>query len=196
MNENVYKVPESNLIAGSDQLDGDFYVVGKVKFLVLFFSTFGLYSLYWFYRNWKLYKEKHNEKIWPVARGFFSIFFAHSLFSNVDQKLSDSNIDYSWNPKLIATLYVLISIVTNICDRLSMKEIGSPYTDLLSFALLPALAWVMLKAQLAINVSEGDPIGASNSKLTIANYCWVLLGVVAWGLVVVGVLMILGIIPE
>ena len=196
MNENVYKVPESNLIAGSDQLDGDFYVVGKVKFLVLFFSTFGMYSLYWFYRNWKLYKEKHNEKIWPVARGFFSIFFAHSLFSNVDQKLSDSNIDYSWNPKLIATLYVLLSIVTNICDRLSMKEIGSPYTDLLSFALLPVLAWVMLKAQLAINVSESDPIGASNSKLTIVNYCWVLLGVVAWGLVVVGVLMILGIIPE
>ena len=72
MNENVYKVPESNLIAGSDQLDGDFYVVGKIKFLVLFFSTFGLYSLYWFYRNWKLYKEKIMKKYGRLPEAFLA----------------------------------------------------------------------------------------------------------------------------
>lgn len=196
MNESIYKIPESDLSIENIDEEIDFYVVGKVKFIILFFATLGGYSTYWFYRNWKLYKNKNDDNIWPIPRGIFNIFFAHSLFSNVEKKLHDSKHNYSWNPNVVATAYVLLTIISNVCDRLSFQEIGTPLTNVIAIAILPALAYILLKAQVAINISACDPKGDSNSKLTKANYLWIALGCILWSLSALGLLVMFGVIPE
>ena len=80
MQENVYAVPESNLEILPESPRHMFYVVSKIKFLVLFFATFSLYGVYWNFKNWSLYKNYHNDDIWPIMRAIFSVFFTHSLF--------------------------------------------------------------------------------------------------------------------
>lgn len=192
MESNPYAPPQADLESpGSGPM---FYVVSTRKFTFLFFATLGLYSIYWFFKNWFLYKCETGEKIWPVPRAIFSIFFAHSLFSKVQDKLIRNNIRFYWDPSTMATLYVVVSIVSNVLDRMSAKDIGSPYTDIFSLVVLPVLYYTLLVPQKAINHAENDPSGSSNSRLTFINYLWIAIGLGLWGVGILGFLVIFDVI--
>lgn len=192
MNDNIYSAPESELEYEAEITSNEFYVVSKTKFTILFFATMGLYGVYWFYKNWAFYKNTHSENIWPVARGFFSIFFAHSLFRKVDERLKEKASDFKWDPSLMATLYVIFAIAGNVLDRMSMRQTEAPYLDILSILILVVIYAPLAKAQKAINISQQDDDGQLNSNFTIANYLWVLFGLMLWALVVVGLLASFG----
>ena len=185
MDDNLYKPPKAELI-DSVSVGAEFYVVSPKKYLVLFFITVGLYPVYWFYKNWSLHREKTGNKMWPVMRGIFSIFFTHSLFRLVDSRLKEKQLNHEWDPQSLATIYVLFAVAGNILDRLSYKEIGSPVTDLLSLGILPVIGWTLYKAQNVINIVCEDPSGASNSQFTWANIIWIVLGVIFWALILLG----------
>jgi len=53
----------------------------------------------------------------------------------------------------------------------------------------------MLKAQAAINISQDDPLGSSNSKFTLQNYLFIGLGVLLWIVVSIALLAIFGFLP-
>jgi len=189
MDDNLYKPPEAELI-DPVSVENEFYVVSQKKYLVLFFITIGLYPVYWFYKNWSLYREKTGNKMWPVMRGIFSIFFTHSLFRLVDSRLKEKKFEYEWNPQFVATVYVLFAILGNILDRLSYKEIGSPVTDLLSLGVLPVVGWTLYKAQNAVNIVCEDPLGVSNNQFTWANIIWIVFGTILWGMILLGLYFI------
>lgn len=180
MNENPYQAPKSDIEIKNESPDNQYYVVSINKFTILFFATAGVYSIYWFYKNWKEHKTYHGTSIWPVARGIFSIFFAHSLFGEVRKTLTATVKQFDWNPSVLATAYVVLSIIAEGLNRMSMKEVGSPYTDVLSILILPLIYFTLVNPQKAINLSQGDPEGSSNSTFTGANYAWIALGAVYW----------------
>ncbi|NQZ57260.1 MAG: hypothetical protein HRT88_07300 [Lentisphaeraceae bacterium] len=181
----AYRAPTAEIL-NDVGVKNEYYVVSPKKFLILFISTMGIYGVYWFYKNWSLYKTANDEKMWPVMRGIFSIFFVHSLFRSVDAGLRSKNLDYQWNVNGLATLYVIVSIADRILDKMSQKSIGSPVTDVLSLVALPIICYILFKAQKAINLVCGEIDGASNSTLTAANYIWVVIGVAFWALIMVG----------
>jgi hypothetical protein len=157
-----------------------FYVVSQTKFLVLFFATMSVYSVYWFYRHWRVYRDVKNDiGIWPIPRGIFSIFFAHSLFRVIDERLKTIRAGYIWSPSALATGWVVLSILSNILSRIAtrMDSIG---LDLLSVALILPLAFCLLGAQKAANRACGDVDGESNNTFTAANYAWIALGLIFW----------------
>jgi hypothetical protein len=159
-------------------------------------ATVGIYQVYWFYKNWKRVQELTGEALWPVPRGIFSIFFAHSLFRRVDAKLATLGNPFRWSASTTATLYVVLAILSNFLDRLAGRSLGSPWTDFASILFVPVLALVLLPAQRAINFAAEDPGGASNSNLTLANFVWLAVGALIWLLIAAGVLMELGVIPS
>jgi multisubunit Na+/H+ antiporter MnhG subunit len=185
METNIYKPPESN-VAQAELMSPEFYVVSRNKFLILFISTLGIYRLYWFYKNWSLYRKSSGKKILPILRAFFSIFFAHSLFKLFDGKSKEIDNTYKWSPGNMATLYVLFAILENVSDRLSRKSIGEPFTDFILLITLPVIGWTLYKAQISANIACDDPAGAGNSRLTPANYAWIVLGAVFWVIVGLG----------
>ena len=182
---NIYDPPASNLDYEPALGSGlrKFYVVGTLKFWLLFIFTFGAYQLYWLYRNWSRYKASTQENIWPVPRAIFGIFFTHALFREVDATLVGEDREYSWNPGLLATGYVISLIAIRIVDRLpdSMDNVAVP---LELFVLYPLVGFLLYRAQRAINVACGDPSGASNARLTWANYAWMSIGFVVIALAV------------
>lgn len=187
MSENPYAPPTSDLeTAVSSDETGEFYVVSKKKFYSLFIATMGLYTVYWFYKNWSLYRDASGEKIWPIPRAIFSIFFVHSLFRKVQEKMERSGVTYDWNSNSLAGIVVALIIISNVLDNTSAKSIGSPYTDWLSVIILVPLVFTMHKAQLAINVSCDDAEGKSNDAFTWANYVWLTLGCMLWILAMIG----------
>jgi hypothetical protein len=187
----VYAPPKSKLGDASTEVDAnaaEFYIVAVPKLLTLFIFTVGIYGVYWFYKNWSRYKLNHKVSMWPVMRGLFSIFFAHSLFRRVNETLENKSMEHSWAPAGLATLYVVCSIASNISDRVAMRGVGSPLTDIVGFVLLAGVGLALYKAQIAINLACDDPEGESNSALTFANIVWILMGAALWSLAIVGML--------
>ncbi|MCU7915215.1 MAG: hypothetical protein KZQ65_04715 [Candidatus Thiodiazotropha sp. (ex Gloverina cf. vestifex)] len=189
--ENPYAPPNAELENPKDTSE-HFYVVSIQKFTVLFLSTIGLYTIYWFYANWKRYRYAAGYKIWPIPRAIFSIFFAHSLFDKVQTGLKRRGQEYKWMPSTVATLYVIIAILGNVMDSIAVKGIWSPYSDVLSVLSVFALYFILVKPQRAINLSEGDPGGISNSSFNVVNYVWVGLGLVIWSFVIIGLVYTFG----
>jgi hypothetical protein len=176
MKENSSTQPNT---AASGQ-EPNFYVVSKKKFFILFIGTTGIYAVYWFYKNWKLYKDATSSQLWPIPRAIFTIFFIHNLFGLVKEKITNKNGSWQWNHRSNATALVVLIIISNLLDRLAMDSIGSPYVDLLSLGILLPLAFSLYEAQAAINYSCDDPEGVTNKKITGANYFWLAIGACLW----------------
>ena len=71
--ESNYQTPRSALYAP----------IGVGKFIVLYVATFGVYSLLWFYRNWRYVKRRDDSAIWPIPRALFSHLMYFALLSDL-----------------------------------------------------------------------------------------------------------------
>jgi hypothetical protein len=193
--DSPYTPPKSLQISAEDEAKSpDLYVVSLKKFTILYLATLGVYKIYWLYKNWSLFREATGERLWPVARAIFSIFYIHALFRAVTRRLGDANPSVNWNPQWQATLLVLLIAIASVGDRLAAKSIGSPFTDLISILLLVPICLLMRKAQKMINLACRDEAGAGNDKLSAANYAWIALGACFWTLLIIGLLIIFGLV--
>lgn len=190
MSESIYAPPVAE-VADTPTDEPPFYLVGTKKFYWLSLLTFNLYFVYWSYRNWRNIKRDTGESLWPVPRGIFFIFFTHSLFNNVSERLKTIGAQFAWRPGTDATLFVVFIILSNVLSRLSDRGIGSPMTDLASVAFVPLLPLLLLRGQRAINLACGDPDGSQNQGLTVVNWVWMVLGGLVWLLAIFGVYLIL-----
>ena len=186
MDQSIYATPEADVSApATDQ--PRYYVVSPTKFMLLSVLTLTLYFVYWFYRNWKLIKDADNQDTWPPLRGFFYIFFTHTLFSDVKRYLGDHDRSYNWNPTALATVFVILTIALNVGDRLLPLESMPVLAMSLPFAGTFIVSFLLLPAQKAINVAVDDVGGSSNAKLTAVNWVWMLLGGAIWLLALIGI---------
>jgi MFS-type transporter involved in bile tolerance (Atg22 family) len=188
MEDDVYRAPEAPLLL-PERAPDRYYVVSPTKFWVLSIATAGLYRLYWHYKNWALYRASTGERIWPVMRAIFAIFFTHALFREVDASIRRKALTHSWHPMGAATFYVIASLVENASDRMAGRSIGSPWTDLASILCVPLAISSLYVAQKAINVACDDPDGGSNRRFTIANWVWIGIGFLLWSLIAIGMLL-------
>lgn len=193
METNPYAAPAAHL-EETVELQPTFYVVSIPKFTILYVATLGFYELYWFYANWKRYRDHTGEDLWPVPRAIFSIFFAHLLFSRIQEKLSQREINFGWVPGHVAALYVIFAVLSNVLDRVAAKEIWSPEADVLSLLFIVPVFYALLTAQKAVNLAEGREAVATNDRLTWVNAVWIALGLLMWALTILGLLMIFGLV--
>lgn len=185
MSDSIYAPPEADVSAPNDD-QPRYYVVAPFKFVLLSMLTLTLYFVYWFYRNWRQINADDNDDLWPVARGIFYIFFTHSLFTDVQESLKTQEREFRWQPGLLAALFIIVTIAGNVFDRIV------PYEDFpVLSGFMPMIATVittllLLPAQKAINFASDDVGGKSNSRLTMANWGWMILGGLVWLLVLLG----------
>lgn len=184
---NFYAPPQAQVADPIDTTDvAPFYVVSERKFLLLFVATIGMYSLYWFWRHWKLHKIDKKLEIWPVPRACFPIFFAHSLNREIDHLLHRKQRRFAWSANALATVFVVFSIIGSIADRLTWRGIGYPYSDIISLLTLLPIGYCLFRTQRAANAACGDPDADANRRLTVANYVWLSLGMLWWALILLG----------
>jgi len=195
MTDDPYAPPVARVDDPVERPAGEFYVVAPRKFMLLFVFTVGLYSIYWFYEHWTLYKRFNRQKLWPVPRSIFQIFFTHSLFRAIEQRLRRTGRRHEWDAEMSATAYVGLQIGSWIIDRVLPADLslGILLVVLVASIMLPALP--LLSAQRAANRAEGDSAGASNSALTAANIAWLVLGGAFWLMMLLGVYASLAGIP-
>lgn len=185
MSDSIYAPPEADVTAPAGD-EPRYYIVAPLKFILLSVLTFTLYFVYWFYKNWQRIKIDDNDDIWPPARAFFYIFFTHSLFTDVQERFKTQGRKWDWQPGLLATLFIIVTLVGNIIDRFIPYETYPLMSSLLPLGSTLLATFLLLPAQKAINAVCGDDAGSSNSKLTVANWAWMVLGGIFWLLILIG----------
>jgi hypothetical protein len=169
-----------------------FYVVALRKFALLFVATFGLYQVYWFYKNWSNFKGRMpfasevGTTIWPVPRAVFSVFFVHALFKAVKQHAPDKPSVAAWGQSAHATLVVVLILLSNVLSRLSEKIDENFWLNMAAILIVFPLMVAIRNAQDMINIACDDPQGRTNATLTWANYTWIAIGTLCWVLILIG----------
>jgi hypothetical protein len=179
MDMDVYKPPEAKLVDEQDNsVANKFFIVSPGKFLILYLGTFGLYDIYWSYKNWSNYRNATSGTQWPIARAIFAPFFAHSLFKKI--ALSDKDEKSNWPHVLYATVYLLLSILNYISDLLIGKQFGPTVSSIVTVFILFGLCWSVYQVQLKVNLMSDPVKGEENSNFTFLNIFWISFGLLIW----------------
>ena len=188
--DNIYTAPKSEL--SSESTDGSkckFFPTSQKKLVILFVATFGGYAIYWFYKNWALQKNM-GEKVIPLLRAIFYIFFTHSLFRSVENFANSKRISKSWDASSLATVFVILTIISNILDRTAEQSETYGIVDFASFVVTFILLGPIYMVQEVVNKINDDPQGRLNSSFSIYNYIFIILGVLMWMLIAAAVIQL------
>lgn len=99
------KKVEDNKTIKKDQNTIEYFCVSKNKLAVLSVATFGLYEIYWFYKNWKEIKEQGGGKVSPFWRALLSILFSYSLFKRVLTSAKENGYTKDYSSGLLFIIY-------------------------------------------------------------------------------------------
>lgn len=160
---NPYETPESEV---SDLRDADlaYFTVGPAKLVLLSLCTFGLYELYWFYRNWQCVKHRLDLDIWPFWRAFFAPLWLFSLTAHVRDHGRQVGLSTSLSPIAVGGAYLAISILWRLPD---------PYWLVSMLSFLPLLLVQDAADRVAVAVDGKDP---QLQRLNVWNWTALVVG--------------------
>lgn len=185
--DNLYQPPKAELLDEDSSPRDAFFVTSPNKLYLLYFVTFSLYSIYWFYKQWDSQRAAMlPKKIWPAARSVFQIFFTHSLCRLINehkQRLGQMAWDYSST----AWLYVGLTIASNGLARMEAQNEILDLLLLIGCVMVPAFPLAHIQQQ--ANQASGDESGQSNARISGLNLLFIIPGALLWLLVLVGVFL-------
>lgn len=173
-------------LAHADSSEAPYFAVSTTKLVVLCVATLNIYSLYWFYKNWKQVKRTTVAfgHIRPFWRAFFSVFFTHELFRRVRVDAINLDVPTMGQADTRATLYVAAAIISGIASRFSP---GFGLADLLM--VLPIVALVLEQREINDVVARAAPSADRNSSFSAWNILTILAGAFVWLLLVIGMML-------
>jgi len=171
-----------------------FFPVSEDKLMTLYILSFGLYGIYWFYKNWKCQEPLMDKKIYPLWRAIFSIFFTHSLFKRILQQASHLEQRHQFKASALASFYVFAVVTSQVLDRLSVNtglldNVSNNLIVIASLALFLLSTYPLLKVQSTVNRINNDMLGYLNHRYSVANYILMAIGAALWSLIALGLLL-------
>ncbi|MEB3435808.1 hypothetical protein U8291_02050 [Pseudomonas sp. A2] len=152
-----------------------FFVVSPMKFGVMTFFTLGFYWVYCFYQSWSLHREKTGERVSPFWRSAFAVFFIYPLLRRVNDHIRDSGKTYPWSILGLTLGYYGFCVVWVAASVVLEGQLWPAYFA--GLAVQAAWLIILVFMQKGINFGAGDKEGKANSRFTLANWLWMLLGI-------------------
>ena len=141
-----------------------FFTASTVKFVLMSICTFGIYELYWFYKNWVLIKESTNNKLMPFWRMLFAHLWAYSCFKEIQSSAKAEATQQLSSIGFLAFLYFILVLFWKLPEPYNLISI-------LSFLpLIPANS-----AAIAVN-KKVAPDHVENSAFSGLNWLGLALG--------------------
>ncbi len=155
-----------------------FLYISPARLIIMSIVSMGIYELYWIYKNWRYMKERYGMDITPFWRGFFGLFFCHSLLRKIHEDQESNSIQTpTFSPVLLATVWVILSIIAALLS------------NLIIYAFIPAFL-CLVPVQIYINevTSKRNPeqkyYGWSSGHVVCLVY-----GIFGWSVALAGLLM-------
>lgn len=189
--DNPFAPPEADVAPSATDAQFPWFLVGTKKLVVMIFVTFGLYVVYWFERQYRFQKRVHGESTWPLARGLFSLFFAHDLFRRIAVENANEDLHHDWDASNLGRIYVVSIIASRVLDRVTRNTVDLAFSvivTLLTIGLLGGLAWPLFKVQGTINeiAAHTHPTIDRNENFTVWNGLVIVLGSILMFFAIVG----------
>lgn len=141
-----------------------------------------MYPIYWFYKNWRFFKELYGWDIYPVWRAIFAVLFAHALLERIND-LAVEKGHPGINSNAYATGYVIVAIVQRILDR-------TLPADLALFAvLLPPFLFLVPSVRQLNYIYEQEHPNTYRPVFSAGEFVVLALGGVIMALAIAGSLM-------
>ncbi|OGZ07339.1 MAG: hypothetical protein A3C13_03155 [Candidatus Lloydbacteria bacterium RIFCSPHIGHO2_02_FULL_50_11] len=162
----------SKTVVAAVTADPVFFDVTRKKMIIMNLSTYGIYYLYWVYKNWVVIKESEKIDIVPFWRAFFSIFYINSLYNRI-YKAAVARGFRTLATSNLALIYIVGTIVGNISARLD-NQFGA----FLWFAGL-MIFYPILKMQEVVehNNHEINPAFTPKAAYSLFEKCIVAIGI-------------------
>jgi hypothetical protein len=93
-----------------------FFTTSTLKLTLMSICTFGIYEMYWFYKNWALIKERTGQNIMPFWRAFFTPLWAYSCFKHIKSSAEENKIQESLSIGLLAIIYFILLVSCRLPD--------------------------------------------------------------------------------
>jgi len=141
------------------------YVISILKLSILSVATFGVYEVYWFYKQWKSFKVERELKVSPVARAIFAGIMSYSLFKEVSKAVrSVDKTKSGLEAGFLAIAYFIL---------LSLWKLPESYWWLSILSFLP-----LIPVQKAINSywKEKYHNKVTSSRFGLGNWIWSIIG--------------------
>ncbi len=182
--ENPYAPPQADLDSPSAPRQPTFFVVAPSKLVLMVLLSQGIYSFYWFYKQWDCYRQSTGAKVLPLGRAFFAIFFVYSLVMKIRQKQALDGVSYSWRPQSLALGIIFCTLLP-----FTYMWFAAPLiTFMLGICMAIVYVSLVVQVQGAVNRVEDDSRGEANKHLTWLNGFWIVIGLCMWGLGLVSAL--------
>jgi hypothetical protein len=154
-----------------------YFAVSAPKLVVMSLASFGIYSLYWLYENWRLERSHTGEDLSPLWRTFFSVLWIYSLLRRIRDTASGAQILPGWTAGTWAGAYVLITCALFLPDPYWLASL------LMVVPLVPVQRTVnQLNAILAPEAPKNDAYSGKNLVLIVVGvifYFLLILGMMA-----------------
>jgi len=115
----VYTIIEYRLNqkCSPDASRNHYYPVSSLKFYLLSVFTGGLYSMYWFYKNWVYVKSREHSKIIPWGRALFQSLWFYPFYKTFSRDDAFAHEVYSRNRNIryafLAIMFFALMILGN-----------------------------------------------------------------------------------
>lgn len=151
-----------------------YFSVSPLKLMIMSVGTFGIYDLYWFYKNFCHIKQKNNLDIMPFWRAFFAPLWSYSAFEYIQDELKDKQISLKIYAGLLAVLYFIIQASWRLPD---------PFWIISTFSFVMIMPANLGTTRINEKVVHGF---SQNSRIKGWNWLVILLGLPFFFLAVIG----------
>jgi hypothetical protein len=143
-----------------------FFPVSPLKLFIMSTVTFGLYELYWFYKNWKYIKVWTGCNLWPFWRAFFGILFCYPCFKAIREVAGARGIAIPWSAGWLAVVWICLELSWRLPAPLSLLSWLSPLA--------------LLQVQYVVNKLNEDSVPGHdpNAKFTAWNIVAIVIGAI------------------
>lgn len=93
-----------------------FFAVSPLKLAVMAIATFGLYEVYWFYKNWKIIKGRAKSSIMPFWRAIFGVIWCYPCFREIGNVAESRGLSLPSSPGLLAVAWIILTLMWRLPD--------------------------------------------------------------------------------
>ena len=160
--------------ARTGPLEPLFLHISVTRLILLSIASAGLYEAYWIYKNWNYIKEREGLGIHPFWRGFFGVFFCHSLLKRIkEDEDARALIEPSFSVQL-ATGWSILFLLADVIGR-------APGTaPIIIAAVMPSYLFLVPVQSYINSVTEKRSPGASYYGWSGGHNVCLVVGLMAW----------------
>lgn len=181
---------EANIEIIENTPDTAYFSVSLAKLRNMYLLTFGIYSIYWFYKHWKLQNTYSAPSVMPIARAIFAIFFTHALAARIKRSMENNKIPGSGILSWLATAFIVLMVASNILSGLSNNGEYPYYLDFIWIACVYLSVLPLIEMQDKVNALKNDPMGIANARYHWLEIILMIFGGVVWLLTIIGLILI------